>query len=137
MEPRQRDELEFVPHPGKLALEDGNRLAIELLPPVERERAVVGQHLAWEPGMDSIGKAFRLVQVRLRCLTPDEITLRRIGEPTCDSCIQPTKHVEEPFRRPFEREEWVVHRVNVAGNQMRSLGKRLRSQDWNVHICFQ
>src|SRR5215472_10881605 len=129
MEPRQRDKLEFVSHLGKLALEDSYRLAIELLPPVKRGRTVVGQHLAWELGMDSIGKAFRFVQVRLGCLTPDEITIRRIGEPACDSRIQPTMHAEEPFRRPFEREEWVVRRVNIAGNQMRPIGIGPSNQD--------
>ena len=116
MEPRQRDKLEFVPHLSKLAPVDSKRLPIELFPPVKRGRAVVGQHLAWELGMDRIGKAFRLVQVRLRCLTPDESTLRRVGEPACDSCIQPTMHAEEPFRRPLEREEFVIRRISIAGD---------------------
>src|SRR5206468_3906125 len=43
----ERHELELVSHGPELALECRDRRRVETLPPVERRRAVVRQHLAW------------------------------------------------------------------------------------------
>src|SRR5271165_946114 len=45
VEPGEGDELEAVPHRRQFLLELGDRRLVQLRPPVERRRAVVGEHL--------------------------------------------------------------------------------------------
>src|SRR3546814_1183372 len=56
VEPRQGNELELVAHGAKLALERLNSRVIQILLPVERRRAVIGQHLARKLAMDRLGE---------------------------------------------------------------------------------
>ena len=54
VEAGQRDELELVAHRAELALELGDRRVVEVLLPVERRRAVVGEQLARELRVDRL-----------------------------------------------------------------------------------
>jgi hypothetical protein len=61
VEAGQSDELELVAHRSQLALELGDGGVVEILFPVERRRAVVGQELAGELAPDGLGELARLV----------------------------------------------------------------------------
>jgi len=61
---RQRDELEAIAHVAERLLELRDGAVVEVLLPVERWRAVVGQQFAGEARMDGIGKALRHRQIR-------------------------------------------------------------------------
>jgi hypothetical protein len=62
VEAGQRDELELVAHRAQLALELGDRRVVEVLLPVERRRAVVGEQLAGELGVDALGELLGLAR---------------------------------------------------------------------------
>src|SRR6185369_5331973 len=63
VEPGQGDELELVSHGSQLALELGDGCGVELAPPVEGRRAVVGQHLAGELRLHRLREGLRVPQV--------------------------------------------------------------------------
>src|SRR5437867_8329034 len=63
VEAGKRDELEFVAHQSKFRLEFRNRVLVELLLPVERGRAVVGEQLARILRMDGMSKASGFFEV--------------------------------------------------------------------------
>ena len=56
MEAGERDELKLVAHQSQLFLEFRNRVLIQLLLPVERGRAVVGEQLARILRVDRVSK---------------------------------------------------------------------------------
>src|SRR5687767_13905928 len=70
MEAGERDELELVSHGAQLALEPGDGRAVEVLLPVERRRAVVGEHLAGVHLLHAFGEAAREVEVGRAGLAP-------------------------------------------------------------------
>src|SRR5713226_1716941 len=55
MEPRQRDELELVPHFAQYLLEAGDSDVVELFLPVKRGRTVVSQEFAREFSVNRVG----------------------------------------------------------------------------------
>src|SRR6478672_8143538 len=73
VEAGQRDELELVAHGAQLALEFRDGRVVEVLLPVERRRAVVGEHLAGMDFLDALGEAAREVQIRRAGLAPHEV----------------------------------------------------------------
>ena len=117
VETGQGHELVLVPHGAQLALELSNRGFVQMAPPVERWRAVVGQHLPWEPGLNGLGKPPRLLQIRVCGLAPEQIGVRRVGQPASDRLVQPGSHVEESFRGPLAGQEHVVPLVDVVGQE--------------------
>ena len=92
VEAGERDELEAVAHGGQLALEDGEAARIEVTPPVERRRAVVGQQLARIALMDRFRKAPRLAQVRRGRLAPQQVRVGGVGERARDRALEPAAH---------------------------------------------
>src|SRR5450631_2459854 len=73
VESGERDELELVAHGAQLALEPGDGRVVEVLLPVERRRAVVGEHLAGMDLLHALGEAAREFQVGGAGLAPHEI----------------------------------------------------------------
>src|SRR5262249_57511197 len=86
------DELEFVAHLRQLLLEVRNRISAQLLPPVERRRAVVSQRLARVFGMYCLGEFARFFQIRFRSLTPEKIGIRRVCQRSRNRLIQSAAH---------------------------------------------
>src|SRR6185437_1504984 len=78
MESRESYELKLVAHCPQLFLEARDRRLVQLLLPVERWRAVVGQHLARKFFVNSFGKAPRFFEVWLRSFAPDQVSIRRV-----------------------------------------------------------
>src|SRR5262249_28214323 len=65
------DELELLPHRSKFPLEARNGRFRKMLPPVERRRAVVGQHFTGELCVHSFCKFLRFLQVWLGRFAPE------------------------------------------------------------------
>ena len=79
---RQGDELVFVPHGAQLALELGNRGIVQVLSPIERWRAVVGQHFAGMNLVHRFGKLTSELQVGGSGFTPHQIGIVGISDST-------------------------------------------------------
>ena len=79
VEAGQRDELELEAHCAKLLLELRDGGVVEVLAPVERRRAVVGQHLVGELGLDALGELAGQLEIRRAGLHPDQVGVRRVG----------------------------------------------------------
>ena len=80
VEPGQRDKLEAVPEGAELLLERRDLRLVHRAAPVEAGRAVVGQELPGELGVDGGGEIAGLVEVRGRGLDPEEVGVGGIGE---------------------------------------------------------
>src|SRR2546423_15157647 len=115
METGEGDELELVAIRSQLTLEAGDRVLIELLPPVERRRAVVGEKLVRKLRVYSFGEMPGFFEVRLRSLAPDHIRIGRISEPAGDCRLEPAAHREEPFASPIAGQKLLIPRANAAG----------------------
>src|SRR5215471_13818161 len=76
----QRDELILVAESTELLIEVGNCLVVEVLLPVERRRAIVGQEFAGELRMNGLCEFLCFRQVRSRCLEPEDIGVGTIGK---------------------------------------------------------
>ena len=63
VEAGERDELEPVAHLAELPLEALDRVLVEVAPPVEGGRAVVGEQLARELLVDRVRELARLAEV--------------------------------------------------------------------------
>src|SRR3954471_5339086 len=115
MEAGQGDELELVPLGPQLRLEMGDRRRVELLLPVEGGRAVVGQELAGELGVEGLGEAPRLLQIGLRGLAPNEIGERGKGQAAGDGAVEAAFQNVEALggARLVAVDELVVPRVDV------------------------
>src|SRR5262245_32132640 len=88
VESGEGDELEAVSEAGEGLLEARHRPLVEVPPPVERRRAVVGQGLARVPGVDPRGEIARLADVGLRGLAPDEVGIGSVREPLLDGVLE-------------------------------------------------
>ncbi len=120
MEAGQRDELELVAHGAQLALEAGDRRVVQIGLPVERRRAVVGQHLAWIVAPHGLCKALGLAKIRLRRLAPDEVGIGREGDRPGNARLQAVFHPVEAFRRApgVVVDERPVALVDVGGQEL-------------------
>src|SRR5471032_1351849 len=114
----QGDELVLVTHGGQLALELGDGRVVQVLLPVERRRAVVGQQLVRVFLLDRFGKAASFVQVRLGGFAPDQVGVRRVGQATGDRLVETGAHFIEAFLSPFAGYEWLVVRVAIGRQQV-------------------
>src|SRR5450830_1133326 len=101
METSQRDELELVAHRAQFLLEFGDGGIIQILLPVERWRAVIRQHLAWELGMDGFGELLRESQIRLAGFTPDQIGIVGVSQTARDCLLNTRTGLEEAFNSTF------------------------------------
>ena len=120
VETRQRDELELVAHRSELALELLDRVRIEILAPVERGRAVIGQQLAGILRVDRLGEAARLVEIRPRRLPPQDVRRLGEGEAARDAVIDAGAFLEavETLRRAaVGLDEGAVALIDIGGDQ--------------------
>ena len=108
VEAGERDELEPVAVAGDLALELRDRRVVEVLLPVERRRAVVGEELPRIFRMDAFGEPACEFEIGLAGLAPDEIGIRRVREPAADRLVEPFLRLEEAFDRALAGAERLV-----------------------------
>src|SRR5437879_9142324 len=118
MEARQRDELELVSHGRQFGLEARDGRVIQLLLPVKRRRAVVGQQFAGMFCQHRFCELSCLFQVWLGGLPPKEISIWHIGNTASNRGFQPTANTEKAFGSAVAGEEFVVSRVDVAGRRV-------------------
>ena len=105
------------------------RLGVELLAPVERGRAVVGQQLAGELVVDRLGEALGLLEVGLGGLAPDHVGVGGVGEAAGDGVHRcPPRMRKKPSAVRSPVEEGVVARVDVAGDQLGAVGVGARDE---------
>ncbi len=119
VEAGERHELEPVAHRGELVLERRDRRVVEVLAPVERGRAVVGEELAGELRVHGFGELGRLVEVGRRGLAPEHVRVRRVGEGARDRRLDAGRDAEEALGRPLAGRELAVALVDVAREQRR------------------
>ena len=76
--------------------------------------------------MNFVGEALRLFQMRLCRFAPDQVTIRRVRKSSGNGVTQSAPHLVEPLGCALPGEEFVVNRVDVAGDQVRavSIGAR-------------
>ena len=122
VEAGQRDELELEPHGAQLLLELGDGGVVEVLLPVERRRAVVGQQLVGELRLDALGELLRELQVRGAGLHPDQVGEGRVGLGAGDAGLQTVLDVVEALRGALAGDERLVALVDVGGDQGGGLG---------------
>ena len=119
MESGERDELEAIAQCGEVALETGDLGLREVAAPVERRRAVVGEQLPGEGGVDRARKRLGLLDVGRRGLEPQQIGVGRVGEPARNRGEDPVVDAEESLGRALAGDEGAVCLVDVAGQQLR------------------
>src|SRR5690606_29660946 len=119
VETSQGDELELVAHGTELALELGNGGVVQVLLPVERWRAVVGQQLARELTVDGFRKAASVFQIRGGSFAPDQVGVRSVGQTTGNGLIQTGTSAVEAFNRTLVQNEGAIVLVHIAGDQVR------------------
>ena len=120
MPPGESDELEGVAHGAQLLLEHGDLGVVQMRPPVERGRAVVGQHLVRVHRVDGLGELTGLVEVGRGGLAPEQVAVGRVGEAALDRRLQSRRRHEEPLRGPLAGQAGPVPDVDVAGDQARA-----------------
>ena len=117
VEAGQRDELEPVAHGRELLAELRDRRLVQVRAPVERRRAVVGQQLVRVLALDRLGELAGHVEVGRGGLHPDQVRVRRVGQPAGDARLDPVPHPVEPLRGARPGEERLVPLVHVRGQQ--------------------
>src|SRR5207248_1117644 len=110
VEAGQRHELEAVAELREILLEGSDLRVVEVLAPVERRRAVVGEQLARELLVDGLRELARLAHVRRRGLEPDEVGVRRGGAAAGDGRVQTLANAEEAFGSALAGQERLVER---------------------------
>ena len=113
----ESDELEGVAHGAQLLLEHGDLSVVEVRPPVERGRAVVGQHLLRVHRTDGLGELPGLVEIGRGGLAPEQVAVRRVGEAALDGRLQSRRRHEEPLRGALAGQPGPVPDIDVAGDQ--------------------
>src|SRR5882762_6030128 len=109
----ERDELEFVAHRAQFPLKFRYGCEVELLLPVKRRRAVVGQKLVGKLRFHSFGEALRLSQTWRARFTPDHVGIRSIADGARDGLVEPRADAVETFRSALAGEELVVAFVDI------------------------
>ena len=122
VEPGQGDELERIPQLPEFLLELGDRVRVEVLAPVERRRAVVGEQLVRVLRLDRFGECPGGLQVRCGGLHPQQIRVRRVRPAAGDARLQAVAYPVEALGGALPGQEWPVTLVHVAGDQRRGLG---------------
>ena len=122
MEAGQGDELELVAHGSELALELRDGGIVEVLAPVERRRAVVGQHLVRVLGVDRLGELLGCFEVRCGGLHPQHVRVGSERQSACDACFDAVANLVEAFGGALTGDELLVALVDVRGHQRGCLG---------------
>jgi len=126
MKSRQRDKLEFVVHFAQLLLKIGDGHVVQLLFPIERRRAVVGEQLPGKLCVDGVGEFSRSARSGVEVSHHKHVRVRRISQPASDSRINPPRKLEEPFRRTLP-----VNKLPIRGSASD------KSKPANSHPCAQ
>src|SRR5258705_4374261 len=113
MKSSQGDKLEFVAHFAQFLLKIGDGHVVQLLFPMERRRAVVGEQLARDLRVDGVGEFSRFSQVRRRGLAPQHVRVGRIRQAASDSGTNPAPELEKPFRRTLPVNKLPIPWVSV------------------------
>src|SRR5256886_17232531 len=106
-----------MPYRTQLLLELRERRRVQLLPPVEGGRAIVGEQFSWIARVDRVRKPAGLLDVRRRSLAPEEVRIRRVREASGDGRRQPAVEPEVPFRSALAPDERTAGRIGVALDQ--------------------
>ena len=114
MEAGEGDELEAVAERREVALERRDLGVAQVLAPVERRRAVVGEELAGELLVDRGGELLGLRHVGRRRLAPDQVGVGGVGEAARDRGVDAVADAEEALRRALAGAELAVDLVDVA-----------------------
>ncbi len=128
VETGQGDELELVAHGAQFLLELGDGGIVEVLLPVEGRRAVVGQHLAGELGMNGFSEGLGVGEVGLAGFAPHQIGIGRVGQTAGDGLLQAGLGAVEAFDRALASAEGLVGIVNVGSDQVGRFGVGARHQ---------
>ena len=122
MESGQRHELEFVSHLRQFGLKAGDRGFVNVLPPVETRRAVVGQHLVRILRANCLCELLGFGHVGVRSFAPDQVCVRSVDETTSDRRLNAAANAEESFRRALAGAEGAVALVDIAGQKIGAVG---------------
>jgi hypothetical protein len=128
VEARQRDELELVAHGAQLPLELADGGVVQVALPVERGRAVVGEHLARVLLADALGEFPREGQIGRAGLAPDHVGVLGIGEAARQRLVEALARLVEALRGALAGEEGLVVVVHVGGDDVGRFGVGAREQ---------
>src|SRR5204862_6125564 len=98
----------LVARGAQLALEFCGRRVVEILLPVERRRAVVGEHLVRMHLAQAAGGAAREVEVGRAGLAADEVGVLGVGDATRERLVEALARAVEAFGGSLAREERLV-----------------------------
>ena len=118
VEAGERHELELVSHLPDGGLEVRDLLGLELLAPVERGRAVVGEELPGELLVDLAGEALGLVDVRGGGLEPEQVRVGGVGLAPGDDHVEPARDAVVPLLGPAPGHEGLVPGIDVAREEL-------------------
>ena len=79
--------------------------------------------------MDRVGELLRELEVRPARLAPDQVGVRRVGEPARDRLVEAVPGLVEALDRALAGAELLVDGVDVGGEQVRRLGVGAREDD--------
>src|SRR5712664_2683709 len=119
VEARQCHELELITHGTNFALEFCDGGLVDIGFPIERGRAVIGQHLAGIDLVHGVGKFLRLFEVRGRGFPPQEISILRERDAALDAVSETGAGLEavKTFRGAFAGDELAIALVDIGGDQ--------------------
>src|SRR5438067_212882 len=84
--------------------------------------------------MYRICKAMLHFKVWLGRFTPAQVGVRSIGDAPGNSRIQSPAHSVEPFRCSFPGKEFLINRIDIAGNEVRAISiGACHNQRWHTH----
>src|SRR4029078_655361 len=99
MESGEGDELEFVTHRAKFALEFRDRRIVEFRFPVEGGRTVVGEWFAGEFFAKLFSELLCFTDIRRGSFKPKQVGIGRVTECARDRLVDPSANAEETFYR--------------------------------------
>jgi len=85
---------------------------------------VRSEHFLGEVLADRFRELAREIQIRLSCLAPHQVDVRRVRQPTRDSRFKSVAHTIESFHGPLTAAKDLVARIHVGSEQIRRLGVR-------------
>jgi hypothetical protein len=119
VEAGEGDELELVAHRAELALELGDGRVVEVALPVERRRAVVGEHLARVLLLHALGEFPREREVRGAGLAPHHVGVFGVGDTARQRLLEALLRTVEAFGGALAGEERLVVLVHVGRDDVR------------------
>jgi hypothetical protein len=84
--------------------------------------------------VDGVGELARLVHIRVRRLTPDDVGVGGVGQTAADGTLDAAVDVVEPLDRPVAIDERHIVGVNVRRQQLRAVGVGAGDEDVGTPI---